>query len=120
MSGDGNGCDGEKVYSSIPGLLMFSDRVLIKAERLEPGSRMFGSIVIPDNVEDQFQYGEVIGIGEGRFDRYGRNIEMLVNVGDMVLIDKYTGTEISFDGEKYLMIPQVDLLARVEPELGDV
>ena len=94
-------------------LFLFSDRVLIKPEILEAGARMRGGIIIPDNAKYEFQYGDVVAVGEGYFDRNGKEMGLLVNVGDTVLFSKYSGTEISFDGVDYLMVPEKDLLARV-------
>ena len=100
----------DRVYD----LRLFSDRVLIRSEIIEPGSRLYGGLIfIPDNAEQEFQYGEIVGVGE-RLDQFGRRASSLVSVGDTVLFSKYSGTEVMFDGVNYLMVPESDLLACVE------
>ena len=99
---------------SVSGLRLFSDRVLIRSDRVEPGSRLYGGLIfVPDNAEQEFQYGEIVGVGE-RLDLFGRRAPSLVSVGDTVLFSKYSGTEVVFDGVNYLMVPESDLLAYVE------
>lgn len=81
-----------------------SDRVLIEAAPAE--ERTIGGIIIPDSAKEKPLKGTVIATGNGSKDE-----EMVVKKGDTVLYGKYAGTEIEFDGKKYLMMRQSDILA---------
>lgn len=81
-----------------------ADRVLIKPAPAE--EKTIGGIIIPDSAKEKPLKGEVIACGQGTKDE-----SMIVKVGDTVLYGKYAGQEIEFDGEKYLMMRQSDLLA---------
>jgi chaperonin GroES len=81
-----------------------ADRVLIKPAAAE--EKTVGGIIIPDSAKEKPLKGEVVAIGNGTKDE-----EMVVKAGDTVLYGKYAGTEIEFDGEKYLIMRQSDILA---------
>ncbi len=81
-----------------------SDRVLIEPAAAEEVT--IGGIIIPDSAKEKPLKGKVIATGNGTKDE-----EMVVNVGDEVLYGKYAGTELEFDGKKYLMMRQSDILA---------
>ena len=81
-----------------------SDRVLIEAAPAE--ERTVGGIIIPDSAKEKPLKGTVIATGNGN-----KEEEMIVKKGDTVLYGKYAGTEIEFDGKKYLMMRQSDILA---------
>ena len=81
-----------------------SDRVLIEAAPAE--ERTIGGIIIPDSAKEKPLKGTVIATGNG-----SKEEEMIVKKGDTVLYGKYAGTEIEFDGKKYLMMRQSDILA---------
>ena len=68
-----------------------------------------GGIIIPDSAKEKPLKGKVIAVGHGTKDE-----EMILKEGDIVLYGKYTGTEIEFEGTKYLMMRQSDVLAIVE------
>ena len=84
-----------------------SDRVLIEAA--EAVEKTVGGIIIPDSAKEKPLKGTVVATGNGTKDE-----EMIVKVGDTVLYGKYAGTEIEFEGKKYLMMRQSDILAIVE------
>ena len=81
-----------------------SDRVLIEAA--EAVEKTVGGIIIPDSAKEKPLKGTVVATGNGTKDE-----EMIVKVGDTVLYGKYAGTEIEFEGKKYLMMRQSDILA---------
>lgn len=81
-----------------------ADRVLIKPAPAE--EKTVGGIIIPDTAKEKPLQGEVIAAGNGTKDE-----EMVLKTGDNVLYGKYSGTEVEFDGEKYLIMRQSDVLA---------
>jgi chaperonin GroES len=85
-----------------------SDRVLVKP--LEEKEVKKGGIIIPDSAKEKPQEGEVVALGTGKFDENGKKIEFTVKKGDRVLISKYGGTEIKFEGENYLIMREDDIL----------
>ena len=86
------------------------DRVLIK--RLEEEEqKSSGGIIIPDTAKEKPQKGEVIEVGTGRISEEGERIKIDVKKGDIVLFDKYAGTEVKIDGTEYLIMSESDILA---------
>ena len=81
-----------------------ADRVLIQPAAAEEKSA--GGIILPDSAQEKPLQGKVIATGNGTKDE-----EMVVKAGDTVLYGKYAGTEIEFEGEKYLIMRQSDILA---------
>lgn len=84
-----------------------ADRVLISPAAAE--EKTIGGIIIPDTAKEKPLQGTVVAVGEGKSDE-----EMILKTGDQVLYGKYAGTEIEFEGEKYLIMRQSDVLAVVE------
>jgi chaperonin GroES len=85
-----------------------SDRVLVKP--LEEKEVKKGGIIIPDTAKEKPQEGEVVALGTGKVDEAGKKIEFTVKKGDRVLISKYGGTEIKYEGENYLIMREDDIL----------
>ena len=85
-----------------------ADRVVIKA--LEETEQMRGGLYIPDTAKEKPQQGEIVAVGPGRFDE-GKRVPMDVKVGDKVLYGKYSGTEVTVDGEQLLILRESDVLA---------
>ena len=81
-----------------------SDRVLVAPAAAE--EKTVGGIIIPDTAKEKPLKGEVIAVGSGTKDE-----EMILKVGDTVLYGKYAGTELEYEGEKYLIMRQSDVLA---------
>jgi len=79
-----------------------ADRVLVKP--LEEKEVKKGGIIIPDSAKEKPQEGEVVALGTGKTDDEGKKIAFTVKKGDRVLISKYGGTEIKFEGENYLIM----------------
>lgn len=80
------------------------DRVLVKPVAAE--EKTIGGIIIPDSAKEKPLKGEVLAVGNGTKDE-----AMVLKAGDTVLYGKYAGTELEFDGEKYLIMRQSDVLA---------
>jgi chaperonin GroES len=91
-------------------LAPLADRVVIRA--LEETETMRGGLYIPDTAKEKPQQGEVIAVGPGRFEK-DKRVPMDVKVGDRVLYGKYSGTEVTLDGEQYLILRESDVLAIV-------
>ena len=85
-----------------------ADRVVIKA--LEETEQMRGGLYIPDTAKEKPQQGEIVAVGPGRFDE-GKRVQMDVKVGDKVLYGKYSGTEVTIEGEQLLILRESDVLA---------
>jgi chaperonin GroES len=86
-----------------------ADRVVVRA--LEETEQMRGGLYIPDTAKEKPQQGEVIAVGPGKFDDKGNRVPMDVKVGDKVLYGKYSGTEVTVDGEQLLILRESDVLA---------
>ena len=89
-------------------LAPLADRVVIKA--LEETETMRGGLYIPDTAKEKPQQGEVIAVGPGRFEK-DKRVPMDLKVGDRVLYGKYSGTEVTIEGEQYLILRESDVLA---------
>lgn len=87
-----------------------ADRVVVKA--LEETETMRGGLYIPDTAKEKPQQGEVLAVGPGRTED-GKRVPMEVKAGDKVLYGKYSGTEVSIDGEQLLILRESDILAIV-------
>ena len=85
-----------------------ADRVVIRA--LDDGEQMRGGLYIPDTAKEKPQQGEVMAVGPGRFEK-DKRVPMDVKVGDKVLYGKYSGTEVTIDGEQLLILRETDVLA---------
>ncbi len=88
------------------------DRVLIKP--LEAQEKTKGGIVLPDTAKEKPQEGKVIAVGKGRVSDDGKLIPLEVKAGDKVLYGKYSGTEITVEGDEYLIVKDEDILAIVK------
>ena len=87
-----------------------SNRVLVK--RLEDEVQTTaGGIIVPDTAKEKPQRGKIVATGPGRMTDEGKRIEMDVKVGDEVLFGKWSGSEITIDGEEYLFMKDDDILA---------
>ena len=85
-----------------------ADRVVIKA--LEESEQMRGGLYIPDTAKEKPQQGEVMAVGPGKYED-GKLVPMGVKKGDRVLYGKYSGTEVTIDGEQLLILRESDVLA---------
>jgi chaperonin GroES len=88
-----------------------ADRVVIKPEVAEEKTK--GGIILPDTAKEKPVIGTVVAVGPGKKGDDGKIQPMEVKVGDKVLYGKYSGTEVTVDGEEYLMMRESDLFATV-------
>lgn len=87
------------------------DKILIKMCESEDKTK--SGIILSANSKEKPQIAEVIAVGPGgKVD--GEEVEMQVKVKDKVIVSKYAGTEIKYEGEDYLIVKQADILAIVE------
>jgi chaperonin GroES len=86
-----------------------ADRVVV--EPLEETEEMRGGLYIPDTAKEKPQQGHVVAVGPGRMNDDGERIPMEVSTGDRVLYGKYSGTEVTVDGNEYLIVKESDVLA---------
>jgi len=89
-----------------------NDRVLVK--RLESEEKTAGGIIIPDSAKEKPMRGEVVAAGPGKAGDDGKPVKMTVKKGDIVLFNKYAGTEVKIDGVEHLMMREDDILAIIE------
>lgn len=87
-------------------------RVLVK--RAEAEKKTAGGLFLPDNSQEKPQEATVIALGTGGRDKDGKEIPFNVSVDNKVLITKYGGTEVTFDGTKYIILNESDILAIID------
>ena len=86
-----------------------SDRVVVKPEAAE--EKTASGIILPDTAKEKPQLGKVVAVGKGKMSDSGNIIKMDLKVNDKVLYGKYSGTEISFEGDELLIMREGDILA---------
>jgi chaperonin GroES len=85
------------------------DRVLVK--RMEQQEQVRGGIIIPDTAKEKPQEAEVIAVGPGKMTDDGKRAAMDVQVGDRVLMGKYSGSEIKLEDNDYVILREDEILA---------
>ena len=85
------------------------DRVLVK--RIESETQTAGGLFIPDTAKEKPVQAEVIAVGAGKRDKNGTVHALEVKAGDRVLFSKYSGSEVSIDGDEHLIMRGDDILA---------
>ena len=88
------------------------DRVVLR--RIEQEEKTAGGIIIPDTAKEKPMEGEVVAVGNGARDESGNLVPLDVKVGDRVLFSKWSGTEISMDGEELLVLRESDIMGVIE------
>lgn len=88
-----------------------ADRVVIKPSPADEKTK--GGIILPDTAKEKPVIGEVVAVGPGKTTDDGKRIVPEVKVGDKVLYGKYSGTEVTIDGEEYLIMREADVFAIV-------
>ena len=88
-----------------------ADRVVIKPSPAEEKTK--GGIILPDTAKEKPVIGEVVAVGPGKVGDDGKKILPEVKAGDKVLYGKYSGTEVTVDGEEYLIMREADIFAIV-------
>ena len=88
------------------------DRVLIK--RSEELTKTKSGLYLPESASEKPMQGVVLAIGQGRVDDEGKVTPLTVKVGDTVVFNKYSGTEVKVDGEERLIMKEEDILGILE------
>ncbi|MEW6511637.1 MAG: co-chaperone GroES [Bacteroidota bacterium] len=88
-----------------------ADRVVIKPAPAEEKTK--GGIILPDTAKEKPVVGEVVAVGPGKVSDDGKKVLPEVKVGDKVLYGKYSGTEVTIEGEEYLIMREADIFAIV-------
>jgi chaperonin GroES len=88
------------------------DRVIVR--RVAEEEKTKGGIIIPDSAKEKPAEGEVIAVGNGRYDEKGTLRPLAVKKGDRVLFGKYSGNEIKVDGVDHLILREDDILGVLE------
>jgi chaperonin GroES len=90
---------------------LYDDRVLVKPAPAE--EKTAGGIIIPDTAKEKPQRGTIVAVGPGKYaEQTGNLIPVKQQIGDVVLYGKYAGTEVSVDGEDYLIMRSSDILMK--------
>ncbi|MEJ7619898.1 MAG: co-chaperone GroES [Aquificaceae bacterium] len=89
------------------------DKIVVKRFE-EQEQRTASGIIIPDTAKEKPQIGEVVAVGEGKLLQNGQQVPPKVKPGDKVVFNKYAGTEVELDGEKFLIMSEDEVLAIVE------
>ncbi|MBY0148999.1 MULTISPECIES: co-chaperone GroES [Bacillaceae] len=87
------------------------DRIVI--ELVESEEKTASGIVLPDSAKEKPQEGRVVAVGTGRVLESGERVALEVSVGDRIIFSKYSGTEVKFEGNEYLILRENDILAVV-------
>ena len=85
------------------------DRVVIRV--LEQEEKTASGIFLPDTAKEKPSQGEVVAVGPGKVQDDGKRVALEVKVGDKIIFSKYAGTEVKFEGTKYLIVSERDILA---------
>jgi chaperonin GroES len=88
------------------------NRVLV--QRLEPEEKMKGGIILPDSAKKKQETAKVVAVGDGKRLEDGKVLPVPVKVGDVILMDKYSGQEVSLDGEEFMILKSDDMIAIIE------
>ncbi len=88
------------------------DRVIVKSSA--PDEVTKGGIIIPDTAKEKPMQGTIVAIGNGKLNDDGKITPLQVKVGDNVIYGKYSGTEITIEGEEFLMMRESDIFAIVK------
>ncbi len=88
-----------------------ADRVIVKPAAADEKTK--GGIILPDTAKEKPVIGEVVAVGPGKVTDDGKKVALEVKVGDKVLYGKYSGTEVTVEGEEYLIMREADIFAIV-------
>ena len=89
------------------------DRIVVKRLEEEEG-KLASGLFVPDSAKEKPQKGEVVAAGKGKRSDDGKLIPLDVQVGDIILFGKYSGSEIRLDGEEYLIMREDEVLGILE------
>ena len=86
-----------------------ADRVIVKPKETEEKTK--GGIIVPDTAKEKPVEGIIIAVGPGKVTEDGKQVKLEVKEGDKVLYGKYSGTEVTVEGEEYLIMRESDIFA---------
>ena len=92
------------------------DRLIV--QRIDEGEQQVGGIIIPDSAKERPQQGNVIAAGNGKVKDDGTRQTPDVKAGDVILFGKYSGQEIKFDGQDYLIMKEDEVLGVIDAAVG--
>lgn len=85
------------------------DRIIV--QRVSAAEQKAGSIIIPDSAKEKPQQAKVVAVGNGKRQENGEVLALDVKAGDLILVGKYAGHEVSIDGEDYVILREDEVLA---------
>jgi chaperonin GroES len=88
-----------------------ADRIIVKPAEVEEKTK--GGIILPDTAKEKPIEGTIVAVGPGKVTDDGKKAELSVKVGDVVLYGKYSGTEVTVEGEEYLIMRESDIFGIV-------
>lgn len=88
------------------------NRVIVR--RLESEEKLRGGILLPENAKKKQEQAEVIAVGPGKLDKNGTVVPLPVKVGDVILMEKYSGQNVTIDDQEYVIVKADELIAIVE------
>ncbi|HQY21088.1 MAG TPA: co-chaperone GroES [Ignavibacteria bacterium] len=86
-----------------------SDRIIVKPADAE--EKTASGLIIPDTAKEKPMKGEIVAVGKGKITDDGKEVKMELKVGDKVLYGKYSGTEITIEGDEFLIMRESDVYA---------
>jgi chaperonin GroES len=90
------------------------DRIVVK--RIEEQEQKVGGLFIPDSAKEKPQQGEVVAVGKGKRLEDGKVIPLDVQVGDRILFGKYSGSDITLDGDEVLIMREDEVLGILDAQ----
>ncbi|WP_208559245.1 co-chaperone GroES [Marinilactibacillus kalidii] len=88
------------------------NRVLLEVIKEE--EKTVSGLVLPESAKEKPQTAKVVAVGSGKVLEDGKRAEMDVSVDDKVIFEKYTGSEVKYEGKEYLVVKDTDIIAIVE------
>mgnify|MGYP001236655482 FL=1 len=88
------------------------DRVLVR--RIEEEEKTAGGIIIPDTAKEKPMEGEILAVGPGAKNEQGKTTPLEVKKGDRILFGKWSGTEVTMDGEELIIMKESDVMGVIE------
>lgn len=88
------------------------DRVIVKPQEAEETTK--GGIILPDTAKEKPMQGDIVAIGDGKVLDDGKKVDLTVKVGDKVLYGKYSGTEVTIEGNEYLIMRESDIFGIIK------
>lgn len=101
-----------KQNNSTKSLRPLGNRVLVR--RLEAEEKLKGGIILPDSAKKKQEQAKVIAIGTGKKDKNGQLIPIPVAVNDIILMEKYSGQEVTIEDNEFVIIKADDIIAVIE------